>query len=218
MTASLNQTFEPLSRHSPWLLHGLTLRVPGVDTLADRETALSRLSLAHREILTACGVPGARRLVTLSQVHGADVAIVRGGRADKPEADALCSDEPGALIGIYVADCGPLWVVDPARRVIGLAHSGRKGTEHNVAGALIRTMREVFGSREEDLEAFLGPCIRPPHYETDFASVIIEQCRKAGVRAAADSGLNTAADLARYYSYRMERGRTGRMLAWAFIK
>lgn len=218
MNASLNQTFAPLSRHRSWLLHGLTLRVPGVDTLADRETALSRLSLAHREILTACGVPGARHLVTVSQVHGADVAIVKGGRADKSEADALCSDEPGALFGIYVADCGPLWVVDPVRRVIGLAHSGRKGTDLNVAGALIHTMGEVFGSRAEDLEAFLGPCIRPPFYETDFASVIIAQCGMAGVRVADDCGLNTAKDLARYYSYRIERGRTGRMLAWAYIK
>jgi copper oxidase (laccase) domain-containing protein len=59
----------------------------------------------------------------------------------------------------------------------------------------------------------LSPCIRPPHYEVDFAAEIIRQCRVLGVRNVRDCGTCTACDLRRYYSYRAEKGKTGRMLA-----
>ena len=75
-------------------------------------------------------------------------------------------------------------------------------------------MGEQFGSHAADLVVQLSPCIRPPHYETDFAREIGRQCRDLGVRAVHDSGVCTACDLDRYYSYRAEKGRTGRMLAF----
>jgi copper oxidase (laccase) domain-containing protein len=59
----------------------------------------------------------------------------------------------------------------------------------------------------------LSPCIRPPHYEVDFAAEIIRQCRSMGIKEIHDSGVCTACDLRRYYSYRAEKGKTGRMLA-----
>nr|MBA2241521.1 laccase domain-containing protein [Chthoniobacterales bacterium] len=65
----------------------------------------------------------------------------------------------------------------------------------------------------EDLIVQLSPCIRPPHYEIDFAAQIIAQCRERGVENVHDCAVCTACDLERYYSYRAEKGRTGRMLA-----
>jgi copper oxidase (laccase) domain-containing protein len=61
--------------------------------------------------------------------------------------------------------------------------------------------------------ALLGPCIRPPWYEIDFAATIARQCELAGIGVVCDCGITTASDLDRYYSYRVEKGRTGRMLA-----
>jgi hypothetical protein len=79
-------------------------------------------------------------------------------------------------------------------------------------------MTDRFGSRSSDLVVQLGPCIRPPHYEIDFAADIVRQCRDLGVSSVHDSGVCTACDLKRYYSYRAEKGRTGRMLAFlAFL-
>ena len=78
----------------------------------------------------------------------------------------------------------------------------------------IRAMGEQFGSRSSDLVVQLSPCIRPPHYEIDFAAEIARQCRDLGVKHVHDSGVCTACDLTRYYSYRAEKGRTGRMLAF----
>jgi polyphenol oxidase len=69
------------------------------------------------------------------------------------------------------------------------------------------------GTRAADVVAVLGPCIRPPDYEIDFAAEIGEQAERAGVGNYTDCGLNTAANLQRFYSYRREMGKTGRMMA-----
>jgi copper oxidase (laccase) domain-containing protein len=74
-------------------------------------------------------------------------------------------------------------------------------------------MHEHFGSNPADLTVQLSPCIRPPHYEIDFAAKIVEQLSAAGVKQIHDSGVCTACDINRYYSYRVEKGKTGRMLA-----
>ena len=79
--------------------------------------------------------------------------------------------------------------------------------------AALETMAREFGTRPGDVTAVLGPCIRPPHYEIDFAAEIARQAERAGVADFADCGENTAADLSRHYSYRMELGKTGRMMA-----
>ena len=96
---------------------------------------------------------------------------------------------------------------------IGLVHSGKKGTELEVTSRAIELMNKRFGSTAADLIVQLSPCIRPPHYEIDFAAEIIRQCRSSGVKQIHDSGVCTACHLDLYYSYRAEKARTGRMLA-----
>jgi copper oxidase (laccase) domain-containing protein len=103
--------------------------------------------------------------------------------------------------------------VDPKTPAIGLVHSGRKGTELGVVTNAIRQMIERFGSDPANMILQLSPCIRPPHYEVDFAAEIIRQCRALGIQQIHDSGICTACHLNRYYSYRAEKGKTGRMLA-----
>jgi hypothetical protein len=71
-----------------------------------------------------------------------------------------------------------------------------------------------FESAPEDLVVQLSPCIRPPFYEVDFAAQIVNQLKVEGIRQIYDGGENTGADLERFYSYRMEKGSTGRMLAF----
>jgi polyphenol oxidase len=92
-------------------------------------------------------------------------------------------------------------------------HSGRKGTEFGVVTNAIREMIDRFCSDPADIIVQLSPCIRPPHYEIDFASEILRQCRALGIQQIHDSGICTACNLDRYYSYRAEKGKTGRMLA-----
>ena len=192
--------------------HGFTLRVPGLDVRTDRANALERISGYHQTVLQRLG---SRDLKVGQQIHGNEVAVVDRGSPEKtPGVDALITNDPGVVLGIYVADCCAIYFVDPVRAVIGLAHSGRKGTEQNIAEATLERMMTGFGSAPEDLVVQLSPCIRPPFYEVDFAAQIVTQLQVGGVRRIYDCGENTGADLERFYSYRVEKGLTGRMLAF----
>ena len=195
--------------------HGFVGRIPGIDVVTDRTEALARLDAAHRTIRAAPGF-AKKPLATAEQVHGNEIAVVDAplpGDRCFDGVDGLVTNQPRVSLGIYVADCCAVFLVDPVRRSIGLVHSGRKGTEFAIVERAIRKMRDHFGSEPQDLIAQLSPCIRPPHYEIDFAAEIVSQVRAAGVEKIYDAGRCTACDLSRYYSYRAEKARTGRMLA-----
>ena len=127
--------------------------------------------------------------------------------------DGLITNQKQIALGIHVADCCAVYIVDPKTPAVGLVHSGKKGTELAIAANAISAMRDKFGANPAGLIVQLSPCIRPPHYEIDFAAKIIEQCRAAGVKQIHDTGICTACEVDRYYSYRAEKGKTGRMLA-----
>jgi polyphenol oxidase len=200
------------------VIHAFTTRVPGLDVAADRPVALGRLAGHHEQVRSSLGL-GTRAFITAKQVHGAGVARVDATTvAPVMGVDALVTNDPRACLGIHVADCGPVFFVDAANGAIGCAHSGRKGTDLAIAAATIAKMREEFGTNPADLVVQLGPCIRPPHYEVDFATAILRQCREAGVRSVHDCATCTASAPERYYSYRREKGQTGRMLAILALK
>jgi copper oxidase (laccase) domain-containing protein len=197
--------------------HLFTQRIPGIDVSTDKANVLKRLEAAHREIRNAIGV-GDWPLFTAQQVHGNKIAVVDScshspvGRKF-PGCDGVITNQRGAALGIYVADCCAVYIVDAKTLAIGLVHSGRKGTELRVVTNAIRQMIDRFGSNPANMIVKLSPCIRSPHYEIDFAAEIVRQCRALGVKEIHDSGICTACDLDRYYSYRAEKGKTGRMLA-----
>jgi len=209
--------------------HVFTQRIPGIDVSHDKAEVLKGLDAAHREICNAIGV-GDWPLFTAEQIHGNKIAVVdevgsalrvdRGRRGaaslpsrEFPGCDGIITNQRGIALGVYVADCCAVYIVDPRTPAIGLAHSGRKGTELGVVTNAIREMIDRFGSVPASMIVQLSPCIRPPHYQVDFAAEIIRQCRALGVKEIHDSGVCTACDLNRYYSYRAEKGKTGRMLA-----
>lgn len=195
--------------------HAFTQRIPAIDVSHDKAEVLKRLDAAHSEIRREIGA-GDWPLLTAEQIHGNKIAIVDAAvKGDKAFAgcDGLITNQRHVALGIHVADCCAVYIVDPKTLAIGLVHSGKKGTELAVAGNAIRQMMEKFGSDPANMIVQLSPCIRPPHYEIDFAAEIIEQCRSLGVERIHDSGVCTACDLDRYYSYRAEKGKTGRMLA-----
>jgi copper oxidase (laccase) domain-containing protein len=198
------------------VVHGFTLRVPGIEVSHNKAEALALLDGVHRKVRSEHGLAD-MPFVTAQQVHGKDVALIDSTMSgDKcfENCDGLITDQRGVCVGIYVADCCAVFLVDPIRRAIGLVHSGKKGTELGVVPAAINKMTSQFGSQASDLVVQLSPCIRPPHYEIDFAAEIARHCRDLGVTSLYDGGVCTACDLRRYYSYRAEKGRTGRMLAF----
>ena len=197
--------------------HVFTQRIPSIDVSHEKVEVLKRLDAAHRQIRNTIGVDD-WPLVTAQQIHGNKIAVVdscsRGPvGCEFPGCDGLITNQCGVALGIYVADCCAVFIADPKTTAIGLAHSGRKGTELGVVSNAIRHMIDRFGSDPANMIVQLSPCIRPPHYEVDFESEIVRQCRALGVKEIHDSNVCTACDLDRYYSYRAEKGKTGRMLA-----
>jgi purine-nucleoside/S-methyl-5'-thioadenosine phosphorylase / adenosine deaminase len=202
--------------------HVFAQRIPGIDVSAEKAEVLGRLDAAHQEIRNATGFSG-WPLFTAQQIHSNNIAVIdscnrSSVRREFSACDGIITNQRGVALGIYVADCCAVYIVDPKTPAIGLVHSGRKGTELGVVASAIRQMIERFGSHPQNMIVQLSPCIRPPHYELDFANEIIRQCRALGIQHIHDSGTCTACDLARYYSYRAEKGKTGRMLAVLGLK
>ena len=154
-------------------------------------------------------------MVSAEQIHGAGVAKVGPTESGKviPQADALITGEANLSLVVRVADCGPVWLHCAKTGAMGLVHSGRKGTELGIVPATIRMMKNEWGAEPNRMLALLGPCIRPPHYDVDFASEILRQLKQEGIAEVVDSGLCTARDAERFYSYRRDRGKTGRHFA-----
>jgi copper oxidase (laccase) domain-containing protein len=214
------EVFPALSAYDAVAAHGFVQRIPDVEVSLSKPETVERLAPWHRRAVENLGFSSADYF-TAEQVHGADITEVT---SDSPRhaggVDGLMTATPGLMLGIHVADCGPVFILDPVRRAIALLHSGRKGTEQNISGRAIRMMAERWGSRPGDLIVQLGPCIRVPQYDVDFTSQILESCRAAGVpvEQVHDCGTCTALKPDLYYSYRRDLGKTGRLLALLGIK
>jgi len=205
----------------PGIRAGWIERVTGLPITGDRDHAMDQLRPWHTAAIEDA-MGSAAEWWRAEQIHGTDLAVVPGcptliapdGLPVVPGVDGLISRHPGIVLSIYVADCGAIWLADRRTRAVGLLHSGKKGTEGNILEKALTAMRDHFGTRPADVIAVLSPCIRPPDYEVDFATDIGKQAANIGIGLFVDCGLNTASDLTRFYSYRKELGKTGRMMAW----
>lgn len=120
----------------------------------------------RRRIAAAIGVDPDRMVFTC-QTHTTNVAVVTEADAGRhlPETDGMITSTPGLCLVTFYADCVPLYFVDPVRKVIGLSHSGWRGTVQKMAVVTVRKMEETFGSRPEDILAAVGPSICRDCYE-----------------------------------------------------
>lgn len=201
----------------PGIRSGFTRRVPGLDVCVDRETALAVLSPSHLQARADAGLAG-MTFATAEQVHGNHVAEVSfASHFPITGADGLLTTVPNICLGIYVADCAAVFLADRKARGIALVHSGKKGTELGIARIAAHALCNATGAAPSDLVAQISPCIRPPFYEIDFASEIVRQLTDLGIGEVHDCSICTASNPDSYYSYRMEKGRTGRMLAMMAI-
>ena len=117
--------------------HVFTQRIPGIDVSHDKTEVLNRLNAAHTEIRRAVGV-GDWPLFTAQQIHGNKIAVIDNcspSPAEGPQfrgCDGIISNQRGIVLGVYVADCCAVYLVDLKTPAIGLVHSGKRGTELGV--------------------------------------------------------------------------------------
>ena len=161
--------------------HGFSSRLGGVS-----EGSFASLNLSHR----VGDFPGAVNenlkrflgiweqttgsLVCGEQVHGTSVFSVEenvtcndssGKGRVIPAVDALVTAVPGVVLGALSADCLISFFLDPLTPAIGLAHAGWRGTCSGILAGVVDSMRHYFGSKIDQLEVYLSPCIRECCYE-----------------------------------------------------
>lgn len=169
-------------------------------------------------------------LVTVHQVHSADVVVVDGPLTERPRADALVTRTPGLALAVLTADCQPILFADQEAGVIGAAHAGWRGALDGVLEATLDAM-ESLGARRQRISAVIGPCISQAAYEVgpefldsflaedpmnarffangpagrpmfDLPSFGLHRLRAAGVGQAEWTGHCTYRDDLRFFSYR----------------
>jgi YfiH family protein len=166
----------PLLARMPWLQHGFPTRLGGVSEggFASLNFGLkggddpARVRVNLERLGRTLGFDP-HRTFRVSQVHGRRV-VVLDPRQTPPQvageqADALVSDQPGATVGVQTADCVPVLLADPRRRVVAAAHAGWRGIVAGVLQATVQQMTARFGCAPADLAAALGPAIGPAAYE-----------------------------------------------------
>ena len=84
-----------------------------------------------------------------------------------PESDALITNEPGAALCIFTADCTPILLWDPVTGAVGAAHAGWRGTAAKIAAKTALAMVSAYGCKPENIRAAIGPNIAQCCFETD---------------------------------------------------
>ena len=235
----------------PGLFHGTTTRAalpslgktPIFDRLRDlqRQELLPKLPTyagdqVHEDRLVVIGKGEPRTLEgeLVPACHDAEL-----GATEFARTDALMTSEYNRLLCIRTADCEPVFLIDPVRRLAGVAHCGWRGVKAGLATRLVSSL-VAQGSRPQDLQAWLGPCITAPNYEVgkrlvaefaeafpgapvspdgtrlDLFAITRWQLQQAGMPDAGIlvSGACTYGEPERYHSYRRDGEQAGRLLSF----
>lgn len=182
----------PLLERTGIVKHGFSTRLGGVSkehlssmnlsfTRGDEETAVKE---NYRRMAKALGIEEAAFTFS-QQTHTTNVRVVtkadRGKglvrQLDYTDVDGLITNEPGICLTTFYADCVPLFFVDPVKRVIGLSHSGWRGTVNRMGKVTVEKMAGVYGSKPEDIYAAIGPSICQDCYEV--SEDVIEEFRES---------------------------------------
>lgn len=101
------------------------------------------------------------------QVHGNDIIVTDKARPPDTShlpADGILTNSPNVTLLMRFADCVPILLYDPQKKVVGIAHAGWQGTIKKVSQSIVKKMVEFYQSNPEDIYAGIGPSIGPDHY------------------------------------------------------
>jgi YfiH family protein len=164
----------------PWLVHGFSTRPGGVSDM-DGEKVLnlgavewdsrSNVEENKRRFQFALGADDLT-MVSLHQIHSDVVRTFDAAPTKQCKGDAIATKTPGLLLGVSTADCAPVLIVDPKKRVVAAIHAGWRGTLQRIVAKSIGQMQMEFGCHPQDLLAAIGPTIGGCCYEvgTEVAS------------------------------------------------
>ncbi len=163
--------------------------------------------------------------------------------ADKPikgeGCDAVNTNQPNVFCCVSIADCTPVLIYDVKNEAVAAIHAGWRSTVANIVTETLTAMKSNYGTNGEDCVAFIGACIGESNFEVgeevaiqfkddvkrfdatkqkyfvDLKKENKNQLMKFGLKEnnIEISNYCTIADNDKFFSYRKEKGVTGRMLA-----
>ena len=173
-------SFEALEKYEG-LINGFSTRIGGVSegSYASMNLSFSRepdnkkgVLENYKRMAEALGVKE-DSFVLSYQEHSTNVRVVSKSdmgkgvsvERDYRNIDGLITDERGITLGAFFADCIPLYFYDRKKQVIGLAHSGWRGTCKKMGAVMIDEMTKNFGTDAKDVIACIGPGICQDCYQ-----------------------------------------------------
>lgn len=176
-------------------------------------------------------------LLVLPIVHSDNVLVLENQDQKITDADAIITHLTNIPVLITAADCVPILLYSPEKKILGLVHAGWKGTASKIVEKAVIAMQEYYHVRPSQITASIGPAIGQKHYEVDqeVADLLINACESdlmidktrikpkvdlkkanyiqldnAGVMKIYVSELDTASNPGLFYSHRMQSKRAGR--------
>lgn len=224
----------------PWLRHASTTRQfspPDSPRVEELMKVQEHLGVQHSPLVFA------------EQKHTSNIGLVTqeiienlsGAPTYRFSAtDAIVCPLPNVTITIMTADCAPVFLADPNRRIIALAHAGWKGTFSRIAAKTVASMQSL-GSNPADIIAWVGPMAGGCCYEVsqelidqfvaafpdspveslhkgrhlDLVQINCTQLQKSGLRGenVHRSNICTIHHSDMFYSYRADKGTHGRIVS-----
>lgn len=172
------------------------------------------------------------------QVHEAEILVVtEPGRFEG--YDALITDIIDVQLSVTIADCTPILIYDPVKKVVAAIHAGWRGTVQQIVLKTAEKLKDQYGTNPADCLAFVGTCIDECSFEVgedvadnfqsvykrwddqkkkffvDLKSANRDQLVHVGLKSEniEVSPYSTVIHNEDYFSYRKENGLTGRLLA-----
>jgi YfiH family protein len=173
-------------------------------------------------------------LATVKQIHS-NLVLTAAHPGPCGEGDALVTNHPGVAVSVRTADCYPILLVDTRCRAVAAIHAGWRGTVTHIVDKALEEMHAQFGTSLTDVYAAIGPGIGVCCYEVgeevasqfgiagrthlDLALENRKQLEAAGVapQNIEALGVCTFCDAKRFFSYRREKERAGRMTSYIRI-
>lgn len=178
------------------------------------------------------------QLAWSKQVHGDQIRLVTASGGAEG-FDALMTNTPKVLLAVSVADCAPILIFDAKNRVVAAIHAGWKGAAAGIVRKTLESMHAKYGTMGADCFAYVGTCIDECSFEVgdEVADMFDADFKRFDTRRGkflVDLKMANAAQLFQsgvpesqveispfstvlhnedYFSYRKEKGATGRMLA-----
>lgn len=163
-----------------FIRHGFSTRLGGVSegiyqSMNFREDGIEKeenVKENYRRMADALGLC-VEKFVRCSLIHGTQICEVTKkdyGKGvlfptDLIGIDGMITEEKNLTLVTTYADCVPLYFVDKKRKVIGLSHSGWKGTKDKIGAVTIQAMVKRFQCKPEDMIVCIGPSICKECYD-----------------------------------------------------